>query len=47
MGTDLMNQEEYGQPEKYVQFRASDFEKLDIKIRSLPDSIISTNKVSL
>ncbi len=42
-GTDLINQEEYGQPEKYVQFRASDFEKLDIKIRSLPDSIMSTN----
>lgn len=46
-GTDLMNQEEYGQPEKCVQFRASDFEKLDIKIRSLPDSIMSTNKVEL
>jgi len=43
-GTDLMNQEEYGQPEKCVQFRASDFEKLDVKIRSLPDSIMSTNK---
>ena len=43
-GTDLMNQEEYGEPEKYVQFRASDFEKLDIKIRSLPDSLMSTNK---
>ncbi len=40
-GTDLMNQEKYGQPEKYVQFRASDFEQLDIKIRSLPDSIVS------
>ena len=43
-GTDLMNQEEYGQPEKCVQFRASDFEKLDVKIRSLPDSIMSTNR---
>lgn len=43
-GTDLVNREEYGQPEKCVQFRASDFEKLDIKIRSLPDSIMSTIK---
>ncbi|MFW9902741.1 MAG: hypothetical protein ACFFFH_00295 [Candidatus Thorarchaeota archaeon] len=40
-GTDSMNQEQYGQPEKYVQFRASDFEKLDIQIRNLPDSIAS------
>lgn len=41
-GTDSMNQEKYGQPEKFVQFRASDFEKLDIKIRNLPDSLMST-----
>jgi hypothetical protein len=43
VGTDSMNREEYGQPEKYVQFRASDFEKLDIQIRNLPDSIMSSN----